>query len=185
MVVASDTLRPQESWLTNLSLDFMSDVLIHTSILNFTSTYMSLGPTNYTTGMLTLAYHATWSAMRKKWDFETEQPSVRISEEVVQAVINRRRLLIWLVMNAALTVSAFMVWIGLRVCKVKAVRDTTLAALTMDLRDVMHREETLGLCGAVALNSQDRKLGLLKRKECREEPLEKQTCCSNALEILE
>lgn len=155
---------PKANWLTNPTLDFMPDTIKYATMLNFTSSYMKSGPSDYANEMLTLAYHATWSAMRERWDFGAEPLKVQVLENVVEATINRSRLIVWLLMNASLWVAASLVWVYLAISHVPAIRDPTLAALTIDLGEVSHDKRANGLCGAMELDKNDKKLGKLMWK---------------------
>jgi hypothetical protein len=162
--IPRDNSAIQPSWLTNLTLDFMSEVASYAVMLNFTSLYTELGPELYTIGMLELAYHATWSALRDEWDFPEEPPNVQRAEDVVKADVSWKRLAVWLAMNEALALAAIMVWASLKISRVAAIRDPTLAALTMDLGDLAHGQEGRGLCGAVELDKMDKERGRLRWK---------------------
>ena len=163
--VKPDSFAVQEDWLTNLSLDFMPEVMKYTTLLNFTSPFTHRGVDAFTSGMMMLGYHATWSSLRKRWDFGVEDLTATMAESVVRAQVDRGKLYIWLVMNASLAVSALAVFLALRLCRVKTLRDTTLAAVTLDLRDVVHGERGSGLCNAVALRRSDKELLRLKWKQ--------------------
>ncbi|KAF2018139.1 hypothetical protein BU24DRAFT_421138 [Aaosphaeria arxii CBS 175.79] len=142
-------------------LDIMSDV---TRMI----TYMDLTPgwqknnsiDNYVSGMLTTAYHATWSAMPTQ--NATETVSITPLEPVIQARVNRGRLYIWLAMNSTLTIAGIILAAVLKLAgEAKIIRDTTLAAMTLDLKYIAH-EGNNGLCNAVGLNKDDRALGRVK-----------------------
>ncbi|PSN59820.1 hypothetical protein BS50DRAFT_594251 [Corynespora cassiicola Philippines] len=158
----------QRDLLTNLSLDFMPEMLKYSTMLNFTSAYTKRGADQYVIGMLRLGYHADWSSMRRKWDFGREEARLQAAQTVVRADIDFIRLYVWLAMNATLELAAIAVYPALLVCKVKTVRDTTIAALTMDLGDVMHGAKGRGLCNAASSGKEDRHLPPLRWKGKKE-----------------
>jgi hypothetical protein len=131
-------------------------------------TYMDLTPQwqknnsidNYVAGMLTTAYHATWSAMPMSDDIESV--TLIALEPVIRAQVSRTRLYTWLLMNSTLAVAAMMTAGAASLCgKVKMVRDTTLAAMTIDLQRIAHKEDS-GLCNAVTLSNCDSRKGRLR-----------------------
>jgi hypothetical protein len=131
-------------------------------------TYMDLTPQwqknntidNYVAGMLTTAYHATWSAMPMSNAIETV--SIVPEELVIRAKVSRTRLYVWLVMNATLAVAAILIAVASSLAvEAKIVRNTTLAAITLDLGRVAHVDKS-GLCDAAELNRDDHNLGYMK-----------------------
>ncbi|KAF2501285.1 hypothetical protein BU16DRAFT_450923 [Lophium mytilinum] len=156
----------QDDWLRDLALDFLSEALKYTVLQNFTDSYMRNSTVDqYTTGMLTLGYHAAWSALMGRLGNTTETAHFVQAEQVVKAEIERRKLYGWLGMNITLTASAILVYLAQTTSRAKTVRDTALAAMTMELTEVMHSPRAKGLCNAVALNKRDKKLPRLKWKE--------------------
>ncbi|KAF2489677.1 hypothetical protein BU16DRAFT_622318 [Lophium mytilinum] len=158
---------PEDDWLTCLSLDYMSEVMKYTVMQKFTQPYLNRDITQYTSGMLTLGYHAAWSGLMKNLGNDTESASFRRAESVVQSQIARAKLYGWLGMNMTLALSAVLVYIAQRSSATKTVRDTAIAAMTMDLTEVMHSGRANGLCNAVALSERDSKLPKLKWKGTR------------------
>lgn len=152
----------KEDWLHSLSLDFTSEVLKYSVLQNFSQPWISPDLDTYVTGMLTMGYHASWSTLMRRLGNYTEPVSFQASEPAVFVSVDRRKLYIWLSMNATLTLAAVIVCAASITAKTKTVRDTTLAPLTMDLSDILHTPETSGLCTAVSLNHEDRKLPRLQ-----------------------
>lgn len=79
-------------WLASLALDFTSETLKYTVLQNFSQTWISPNSDDYVTGMLTLGYHASWSALMKRLWNETEPISFRASEPVVYVAVDRIKL---------------------------------------------------------------------------------------------
>ncbi|KAI4246379.1 MAG: hypothetical protein L6R40_002047 [Gallowayella cf. fulva] len=149
-------------WLSELALDFTSEVLKYSVMQNYTQPWISNDLDDYVSGMLTLGYHAAWSALIPSFGNTTEPVEFRAASPIVLASIDNARLYIWLAMHATLTVSAVLVFLAQCVTKIKTIRDPTLAALTIDLTDVTHSGRTPGLCNAVALSKEDEKLPRLQ-----------------------
>lgn len=159
-----DTVVLEADWLTHLALDFRSEVLKYTVAQNYTRPWINGNLTEYTTGILTLGYHAAWSALTKRLANASEEVTFRPSEQVVFASIEKTNLYIWLALHATLTLSALLVLLANSLSDTKTMRDSTLAALTMDLTEIMCTSRARGLCNAAALNKGDRELPLLKWK---------------------
>ena len=112
--------------------------------------------------MLTSAYYSARAAFIEQLDYSSVPLRAVELEPVVRAKIDRGRLYGWLVLNASLSCAAIIVWAvrAMTGVRSKIVREPTLAALTMDLDAVCHHKGD-GLCNAVTLNRNDRKLGRL------------------------
>lgn len=117
---------------------------------------------NYTTGMLKLSYHAAWSSLVNHLGNLSEPATIRAAETVVKARVDWMRLGLWLTMSAMLFISALLVAAAQNFSATKTIRDTTFAALTIDLIEVTHSRRASGLCNAVALGKEDRNLPRLK-----------------------
>ncbi|KAG9248781.1 hypothetical protein BJ878DRAFT_476146 [Calycina marina] len=148
----------QPDWLSNFALEFMSEALKFTVLQNYSQPYITKDLTDYTTGTLTRGYHSAWSALMKRTGNETEPFTSRASETMVSVLIDRNKLFIWLAMNASLTISVVLVPVAKMLSTAETIRDTTVAALTMDLTEITRTDRTEGLCNAVALSKQDKKL---------------------------
>jgi hypothetical protein len=147
-------------WTIVPTLDMLTDVLQQLVWLDVGKQHQFNNLDDYLAGMLTVAYHATRSALLHHLQDASTTVTAIPSEPVVRALVDRGRLYGWLVMNAALTVAAMLLWI-VQCCTAgssKTVRDPTLVALTINMDDMCHRDED-GLCNAVALKSGDKKLG--------------------------
>ncbi|MCJ1348587.1 hypothetical protein MMC31_006819 [Peltigera leucophlebia] len=143
-IVTPNPRAVEDDWISGLALDFTSETMKNIVMLNLTQPWMHNNLDSYTTGTLTLAYHAA------------------LAESVVRATVDRTRIRIWFAMSAMLTVSALLVAVAQNVSITKTVRDTTLAALAMDLTKVTHSDHASELCNAVALSQKDHKLARLK-----------------------
>lgn len=163
--VQSDDAKVQDHWLTSSSMEYMSEVLKYTVLLNYSQPWISGDLNRYTSGMLALGYHAAFSGMVKTLGNDTESTVFKASTLVIVASIDKPKLYIWLGMNFALTISAILVVLVQRGSAFKVIRDPALSALTIDLSEVTHDGRAQGLCNAVTLNKQDRELGRLKWKE--------------------
>ncbi|EYB21853.1 hypothetical protein SNK05_007627 [Fusarium graminearum] len=152
----------KEDWLHSLSLDFTSEVLKYTVWQNFAQPWITPDLNTYVNGMLTLGYHASWSTLMRRLGNYTEPISFRASEDAVSLSVDKQKIYIWLSMNATLTLAALIVYVASMKANTKTVRDTTLAPLTIDLSDILHKPEASGLCTAVSLNDKDHKLPRLR-----------------------
>jgi hypothetical protein len=155
----------QDDWLTGLSLDFMSEVLKYTVSQNYSQPWISADLDDYTSGMLTVGYQAAWSGLMKILGNETELVAFYPSQQVVSASIDRWKIYIWLAMNMMLTISAILVFVAQSLSKTKTIRDTAIAAITMNMSDVVHSSRASGLCNMVALGKPDKNLPRLKWKD--------------------
>ncbi|KAL9609926.1 MAG: hypothetical protein Q9167_005344 [Letrouitia subvulpina] len=160
--VTPDPNAVEDDWISGLALDFMSETMRYIAMLNLTEPWMHDNLETYTTGMLKLSYHAAWSSLTKHLGNASEPATFREAESVVRARVNRDRMGVWLAMSGMLTVSAALVAVAQKFSATKTVRDTTFAALAMDLTKVTHSSRASGLCNAVVLNKKDRNLPRLK-----------------------
>jgi hypothetical protein len=142
------------------TLDMMTDVLQHLVSLGVGSQHREDNVQGYLAGMLTVAYHATRSALVEQATDSTTTITAIPSEPIVRALVNRRRLYVWLALNATLTLAALLLWVvqSTTTKTSKTVRDPTLVALTTNMDAVCHKNGD-GLCNAVALSGGDKKLG--------------------------
>lgn len=53
----------EDDWISGLALDFMSETMKNIVMLNLTQPWMHNNVDKYTTGILTLGYHAAWSSL--------------------------------------------------------------------------------------------------------------------------
>lgn len=155
----------KEDWVASLALDFMSETMKNIVMLNVAEPWMHNNLNKYTTGMLTLGYHAAWSSLTNRMSNVNEPATTRIAESVVLAKVNLIRICTWLFMSTTLTLSAIMVGIAQKVEKTKTIRDTTLVALAMDLSEVTHNDHESKLKGAVSLSKKTHKDERLKWKD--------------------
>jgi hypothetical protein len=160
--VQRDDANVQGHWLTSLSIDFLSEVLKYTVLLNYSQPWISNDLDKYTSGMLAMGYHAAFSGMIKTLGNDTETVAFKAATPVIAASIDKPKLYIWWSMNLALSLSAILVFVAQRGSKLKTIRDPALSALTMDLSEVTH---AMGLCNAVTLSKDDHKLEKLRWKD--------------------
>jgi len=160
--IAPDLGAVEEDWISGLSLDFMSETMKYIVMLNLTQPFMHDNLDSYTTSMLKFGYDAAWSSLMKGLGNASEPTTVRSAESVVRATVDRTRLGIWLAMSAMLSLSALLEAVAQNFSTTKTVRDTTLAAVAMDLTEVTHSGLASGLCSAVVLSKEDHKLPRLK-----------------------
>lgn len=155
----------KEDWIPGLALDFMSETMKNIVMLSATDPWMQNNLDKYTTGMLTLGYHAAWSSLTNRLSNSNEVTTTRIAESVVLANVNLTRICIWLVMSAMLTLSALMVAIAQKFEITRTVHDTTLVALAMDLTEVTHNGHESKLSSAVSMSQKTHKDERLKWKD--------------------
>ncbi len=161
----------ESDWLTELTLDTVSEVLRYVLVLSIDRRGPDTKGVNpwirgdlegYMSSMLTLAYHATWSSYLDQLSTSNETISIVTSEDVVKADVDKTKMWGWLAMNLMLSLSAFLVYCAQWVSKAKTVRNTTLVALTTDFSEITHSHAAPGLCNAVELSKEDKKLGRMK-----------------------
>ena len=148
----------EADWASGLAVDFLSETLKYTRMLDVTQPWMRNGLDGYTTGMLQLGYQAAWSALTHRLHNANESVIYYPAEPVVYAEVSRRLLFAWLGMSATLTVAALLVAVAQRASRVRTIRDPTLAAVLLDLTPITHSERARGLCGAVTLSDEDKDL---------------------------
>lgn len=154
----------REDWLAALALDFLSETLKFSVMQNFSQLWITGDLDGYTRRMLTLGYHAAWGGLMKRLGYLTEAAVFWPTEEVVMISVDHTRLYICLGLTMGLGVSALLVMAARRISETKTVRDTTVAALTMDLTEVAHSTRAYGLCSAADLSKEDFKLPRLRWK---------------------
>jgi hypothetical protein len=62
-----------EDWLTGAALDFTSETLKYTVLQNYSQPWLSHSLENYTTGMLTVGYHAAHGGSSSPWKTQVPQ----------------------------------------------------------------------------------------------------------------
>lgn len=159
-----DSVKPD--FLSSVSVDFISETIKYARLLN----YIVPDGTNldqWTRGMLTLGYHAAWSSIMIGMAGEADaRAAVWPSTPIVNVSVHRPSVYGFLGMHVALTLSGILVFIAQHFfSREKAVCDTTLAALTMDLTEVSHSARSSGLCNAVKLSRADGKLPRMRWKK--------------------
>jgi hypothetical protein len=142
------------------TLDLTSDVLRNLYLLNVSGSYKHDNLDGYVGGMLETAYYTANSAILYQTKVGSDPISVTPLEPVILASINRTRLWVWFAVNATLSIAALLFWIVWSTAGFtsKLVRKPTLVALMMDLSSVSHVNGD-GLCNAVDLSKEDKKLG--------------------------
>ena len=157
-VMPNSTDAVEADWLSETTVEFLSEMMQYIVMVDLTSQWMPNNLEGYTTGMLRLAHHAIWSSLTDKMGKSQETATATLAETVIRAEVDRTKMLTWLIMCGTLTVSAVLVAIGQSYSSVKAVRNATLAALLLDTSEIAHESRTTGLCSAVKLNKEDKKL---------------------------
>ena len=90
--VQPDDSEVQKDWMSSLALEFTSEVLKCTVMQNYSQPWASHNLTEYTTGMLTLGYHAAWSGLVNTIGRAREPISFRPIESVVRVEIDMNKL---------------------------------------------------------------------------------------------
>ncbi|MDI1492666.1 MAG: hypothetical protein OHK93_005917 [Ramalina farinacea] len=152
----------KEDWIAPVAFEMMSEIMKDTVMLNYTQQYMAEGLDAYTSGMVTLAYHAAWSSVMDTLGADNETASIRVAEPMVQAGVSRGKLYVWLAMNLSLLVAAVLMYVALSFSSVKAIRDITLTPLMADFSAITNCRRGIGLRDAATLSRKDRKLPRIK-----------------------
>lgn len=153
----------EADWISSLTIDFMSEIMRNIVMLHVSSSWMrDKSIEDNTSSMLHLAYHAAWSSLTIDQGRYTDSATIQRAIPVIRARVELSRMLIWLGLCSTLTLSAGLLFFGLRSTSTKVIRDPTLAALSIDLSEVAHSGLTYGLCNAVALSKEDKKIPKLK-----------------------
>ncbi|KAH0159944.1 hypothetical protein KCU67_g6919, partial [Aureobasidium melanogenum] len=148
---------------------FMPEVTANICAMNTTNLVMWNGIENYTRELLTLSYESTWSALTEVVQSNitnTQRVTVIPPEQLITADISKTKIYAWLAGNLALLASGLIVlsvqtWAVSDSPHVKAIRNTTLAALTIDINEAVDSMGGKGLCNAVELSKCDQELGLM------------------------
>ena len=154
----TDSPNIQEDWIAPVAFEMLSEIMKDTGMADYAQPYMANNLDAYTTGMLTLAYHAAWSSVMNTLGKDNETASFRRAELTVQAGVSRGKLYAWLAMNLSLLVAAVLMYVALSFSSVKAIRDTTLAPLMADFSTITNSQRGDGLRDAAALSEKDHKL---------------------------
>lgn len=158
---------PDEDWLTDLAPDSTSEVLKYTVLQNYSGPWINRNLTEYTTGMLTLGYHAAWSGLTKHLGnlSNIEEIQYRPAKAVIFDRVARGNLYVWLALNVTLTLSALLVFLAQCFSNTKTIHDSMLGALTIDLGEITCTDRAPGLCNAFALARGDEELPRLEWKD--------------------
>lgn len=108
-IIAPNPGAVEDDWISGIALDFMSETMKNIVMLNLTQPWMQNNLDKYTTGILTLAYHAAYSSLIGRFGNASKPTTIRIAESVVCANVNLTRIGIWFAMSAMLTASALLV----------------------------------------------------------------------------
>lgn len=158
----TDATNIKEDWIAPVAFEMISEIMKDTGMLNYTQQYMANNLDAYTTGMLTLAYHAARSSVMDTLGKDNETASLRKAEPMVQAGVSRGKLYTWLAMNLSLLVAAVLMYVALSFSSVKAIRDITLTPLMADFSAITNSKQGHGLRDAATLSEKDRKLPRMK-----------------------
>ena len=161
-VISQDAINIQADWIAPVAFEMMSEIMKESLLLNYTQQYIANDLDTYTTGMLTLAYHAAWSYVMESLGATNETASLRMAAPMVQAGVGKGKLYVWLAMNLSLLVAAILMYVALSFSSVKAIRDITLTPLMADFSAVTSSEWGSGLRDAVTLSKEDHKLPRMK-----------------------
>ena len=136
----------------------MSEIMKDAVMLDYTQQYMAEGLDAYTSGILTLAYHAAWSSVMDTLGTSNETASLRMAEPMVLASVSRGKLYVWLALNLSLLVAAVLMYVALNFSSVKAIRDITLTPLMADFSAITNSPQGIGLRDAATLSKGDKTL---------------------------
>ena len=161
-MITQDATNIKGDLIAPVAFEMMSEIMKETLMLNYTHQYMREGLDAFTTGMLTLAYHAAWSSVMDTLGKSNETAALRMAEPMVQAGVSRGKLYVWLAMNLSLLVAAVLMYVALSFSSVKAIRDITLTPLMADFSAITNCRRGVGLRDAATLSRKDRKLPRIK-----------------------
>ncbi|KAI1267809.1 hypothetical protein F5Y18DRAFT_376583 [Xylariaceae sp. FL1019] len=161
---SSQTLVPLPDPLVDLSLAMIPEVLFYVKVANTTGAPSWQNIDAYTRGMISVAYQASWNSLTGYFSRDViEDPSaVRFTspQPVLRAEIDVARTVAWIILNAALTLSA-MILVSVRSYYGGVnVKDAVVTALMMDTTDLTLIHDSEGLCNATELRGNDGKLRL-------------------------
>ncbi|PVH95964.1 hypothetical protein DM02DRAFT_675105 [Periconia macrospinosa] len=164
--LSRDTISLEDDWIAPIAVNMISEIANAAVTLEYTSQWLDEKPTidDYVTGVLRLAYHAAWSSAMEMTSMATGDfyEVWRQAHPMVRAELQKSKVYAWFAMQLTITVAAVFVYAALRYSSVKFVRDTALTPLRLDLSKVTHTRSSTGLCNAVALSKEDRKLPMVK-----------------------
>ncbi|KZM22008.1 uncharacterized protein EKO05_0002721 [Ascochyta rabiei] len=149
-VVIADPLAEQ-------ALRMMPDVLALMSVSHSWRNWMQPGNLDdYTKGMLSVAYQASWNSMANVWSNDTtmRRTALSLPFPALTASITTWRVWTWLAMNCLLTVSGVIVAILQKQAFAKTVRNPELSLLLLDTKQLIEKSAP-GLCNAVQVDKED------------------------------
>jgi hypothetical protein len=158
---ASSSWTVQGDPLAGQALSMMPEVLFYMKIANISSAPMWNNLDNYTIGMLTVAYQASWNSLANYWSAGTTTATTTLKRPVpvLVASISMWRAWTWLGINALLTVSGILLAVLQSQSQAKTVRNPVISALLLDTSRII-QHDTRGLCNAVDIDKADGRLRL-------------------------
>jgi hypothetical protein len=141
------------------AIALMPEVLFYMKIGNSSNIPLWHNLDGYTRGMLSVAYQASWNSLTT--DFQANDTTTVLSPQypVLVASITRWRVLLWLLLNASLTVSGVILAVLQISCQAKTIQNPPLSALMIDTSAVL-QEDRNGLCNAAYADKRDAHLRL-------------------------
>ena len=141
------------------AIALMPEVLFYMKIGNTSNIPLWHNLDGYTRGMLSVAYQASWNSLTT--DFQANDTTTVLSPQypVLVASITRWRVLLWLLLNASLTVSGVILAVLQISCQAKTIQNPPLSALMIDTSAVL-QEDRNGLCNAAYADKRDAHLRL-------------------------
>ncbi|KAJ4303691.1 hypothetical protein N0V90_002592 [Kalmusia sp. IMI 367209] len=152
----------QEDPLTEQALAMMPEVMYYMKLANISSAPLWNNLDNYATGMLTVAYQASWNSLANYWATGGIVPATTVLRRpvpVLVASISTWRAWTWLGVNALLTVSSILLAVLQSQSQAKTVRDPVISALLLDTSHIIQHDRR-GLCNAVDADKTDGQLRL-------------------------
>lgn len=165
--IPQDKTQIEDDWVAPVAVNMLSETMKSTVMLEYTTPWMNntMSLDEYTTSILRLAYHATWSTSMDLLMKVPENSTFRQATPMVRASVDKGKMYAWFAMQLTIAIAAGLVLAALQLSSVKFVRDTTLTPLRLDFNSVTHHRLCKGLCTAAALNKEDKELPMIKFHE--------------------
>lgn len=166
VVEAANETRYSSAWipipdsLVANAISMIPEVLFYTKISNSSQAPTWQNIDGYTGGMIATAYQASWNSLTNGLrGSPMETTGISFPYPVLIAQVNEPRIVIWLGLNAVLTISGLLLALLQKRCQHKTVRDPATAALLLDTTALLD-QDTTGLCNAITLRKEDKSLRL-------------------------
>ena len=140
--------------LVDDALSMIPEVLFYMAVSDSSQAPTWQNLDGFTRGMISVAHQASWNSLANQWQASPLATRIGTPIPVLIARVTSWRVFVWLGLNGALPLSGLILAFLQRKCQHKVICNPTLAALTLDSRDLRDQDVT-GLDNAVSLRKKD------------------------------